>query len=390
MLSKKAPRKKVKTHEFEEQGNSAVLTLRTNTIKTLEAALEAGDVDQNKWEVERWVLNKWDMAGKVKQADGEQLSATELWQVKVWFKPLHKRTAAINTLIETLKDHGPRVKLRKAKRKPKHRRMLEISVMDPHMGLDCQMPTSDARWSLDICEQFYLFAIEELLRKAHHYGPFEQIVYVFGNDFLHVDSDAGTTRGTPQPEAVEKYTAAARGEQLAIAAVNLILSKLPNGGQLHIVQVPGNHDEFSSYFLGRILNAWFRNDQRVTIDATAAPFKKFRFGNTLLGFEHGSNINAIRLAALMANEWRQDWAETEYREWHCGDQHRKGSAKPSTFEEQGVSVEYLPALVAPNAWHKKKSFNFQKRAAKAFVWDYNTGEEARLSTNISSYSGQFL
>lgn len=391
-LRKKAPKKQIKTHEFQESESGAVLTLRSKTIRTLEGALASGKVDEAKYEVERWVLNKWDMASRVKQSESgcETLAATELWQVKVWLKPRAKRLAAVDTLIEKLGSKSQYVKLRKKKRNAKQRRMLEISIMDPHMGLNCDLPRSEQKWDLDLCEQFYLFAIDELMRKAEPHGPFEQVVWVFGNDFLHVDSDLGTTRGTPQPEAVEKYTAAARGEQLAIAAVDAILAKLNQGTKLHIVQVPGNHDEYSSYFLGRIINAYYRNDARVTVDASAAPFKKFRYGTNLLGFEHGSNINALRLAALMANEWRQDWAETEYREWHCGDQHRKGSSKPSVFEEQGVSIEYLPALVAPNSWHRMKAFNYQKRAAKAFVWDYSTGEEARLSTNISSYSGKYL
>ena len=102
----------------------------------------------------------------------------------------------------------------------------------------------------------------------------------------------------------------------------------------------------------------------------------------LIGFEHGHNIAPIRLAALMANESGEAWARTEFREWHMADQHRKGSSKTSTFEEQGVSVEYLPSICSPNDWHRMRSFNRQKRGAMAFLWDHELGPELRLGINL--------
>ena len=104
------------------------------------------------------------------------------------------------------------------------------------------------------------------------------------------------------------------------------------------------------------------------------------------------NTLAVRLPGLMANECPEDWAETKhgYREWHLGDQHRKGTGKPSFMEEQGVSVEYLPGLVAPNEWHKLKAFNWQKRAGTAFVWDYSAGPIARNQVNIDRYLNKLM
>ena len=53
-----------------------------------------------------------------------------------------------------------------------------------------------------------------------------------------------------------------------------------------------------------------------------------------------------------------------------------------------MSVEYLPSLTPPNEWHRRKSFNWQKRGAMAYVWDYYTGPTARLQVNLNSYTGQ--
>ena len=92
----------------------------------------------------------------------------------------------------------------------------------------------------------------------------------------------------------------------------------------------------------------------------------------------------------MANECRDAWSKTVYREWHLGDQHRKGSMKPSMHEEQGVSIEYLPGLTAPNEWHRLKSFNWQKRSSLAFVWGYTSGPIARLQSNVNTYTGKIM
>jgi len=155
--------------------------------------------------------------------------------------------------------------------------------------------------------------------------------------------------------------------------------------KLYIYQVPGNHSRMADFTLANILKAYFRNDPNIIIDASSSPYKFHRFGTTLIGYEHGHSVSAIRLAALMANERKKDWAETEYREFHLGDQHRKGSSKPAAFEEQGVSIEYIPGLTSPNEWHRLKAFNHQKRGAMAFVYDYDTGPVARFQHNIQKF-----
>jgi hypothetical protein len=58
------------------------------------------------------------------------------------------------------------------------------------------------------------------------------------------------------------------------------------------------------------------------------------------------------------------------------------------LEEQGVSVEYLKALTPTNAWHKLKGFNWQQRGSTGFVWDYHSGQLARIYANLDSYTGK--
>jgi hypothetical protein len=266
-----------------------------------------------------------------------------------------------------------------------HRRELEICILDPHFGMQCYDPESDHPWSMDLAEETCFWAINELLYLARAFGPFERIVFPFGNDFLHADNIYHTTtKGTPQPEMLSWHTVYKRGRNLAINMVQRLNEVAP----VKIYQIPGNHSTHSDYTIGLILDAFFHNNETVDVDCSASPYKYHRFGANLIGYEHGHSVNAVRLAALMANMVPKDWAETSYREYHLGDQHRKATSKPSSFEEQGVSIEYLSGLTPPNMWHKTHSFNFQKRGAVAFVWDHDKGQIAKLCVNLDNYTGK--
>jgi hypothetical protein len=91
----------------------------------------------------------------------------------------------------------------------------------------------------------------------------------------------------------------------------------------------------------------------------------------------------------MANETRLNhWQNARYCEWHLGDQHRKGSGRPTAMTEQGVGIEFLTGLTPANEWHRIKTFNWQPRGAVAYIWDHDSGPEARLHVNLDSYTGK--
>lgn len=383
----KQARKKASGISDEGDHKKRVLTIRSDTIRTLDGALKATDVDTAIWDVDRWSVNKRDFVSKTDLPAGVLLAATELWQVRVWLKRKPQEQIAVESLVDSLKKYSPicpKLTIPR-RRKGTPRRAFEFDLMDPHLGLHCFKPASDQAWSIEECEQMSMYCTREILHRAESYMPFEQIVWPFGNDFMHVDTLwHQTTGGTPQPEADAFHHTYERGVKLAIA----IIEELKRVAPVKIIQIPGNHDRQTAFTMGLVLWAYYHNDKNVTVDCSSAPYKFFRYGQNLIGFEHGHSVPPIRLAALMANECRKDWAETCYREWHCGDQHRKGVGKPLMFEEQGVSIEYLPGLTPPNEWHKLKGFNWQKRGITAYIWDYDFGPQARLQVSFDAYTGK--
>ena len=379
-----APKKEkpMKPHvERDMSADSGVVTVRSANITTLDAAIKFSKIDLTVWEVERYVVNPWETTmGRKNTGTGKAETYTN-FQVKVWLKKKTPQHRACDSILERIKENAkihqfPRIVITK-----KHeRRALEIDIMDIHMGLKCRTPEADADWDMELAESATMHAIEDLLQKAKVFGPFEQIFMPIGNDFVHSDNVFHTTTaGTGQPEAESWHRVYLTAKELLLKMVSRIKEETEH---LYIYEIPGNHSRMADFTLAQLAQAYYRLDKGITIDASPSPYKFHRYGANLIGYEHGHSVNPLRLAALMANERPKDWSETTYREIHLGDQHRKGSGKPSMLEEQGVSVEYLCALTAPNEWHRLKGFNHQKRGATAFVWNYNTGQEAKLLFNL--------
>jgi hypothetical protein len=384
------------------KGDNAYSEIATDKpIRTLKQAAEIAEIDTKEWEIDRWTCSQWTTPLKVEQGqdNGGRWKAaipiiTQQFMVKVWLKRKAPSLKALESLVEEIRNSKLQLPsyTKPRSRKGGHHRALEISIMDPHLGMLCHQPQADQPWSLDTCEQAFQATLEKLLEAAEVYGPFDEIVTAIGNDYLHTDNlQHSTTGGTLQPEMVSMHETYLRGKKLLLWKLERLRSLAP--GKLTVLHVPGNHDRFSSYTLAHLAHAFYEGAKvkNVFVDASASPYKFWKFGVNLIGFEHGHSIKPIRLAAVMANETRLNgWREARYCEWHVGDQHRKGSGKPSMHEEQGVSVEYLPALTPPNEWHRLKSFNWQKRGAMAFVYDHDRGPISRLQVNFDSYTGRHL
>jgi ribonuclease HI len=356
---------------IDEDGDSAevsgVVEAESKT-KSLDQLLKLAEVDMDAWYVKRWIANTW--AGN--------------WQVKAWlYRKTHeeRNLEALITRLEELSPVEPS-KWRLFQHNIGQQRALEISVMDPHFGMRAFSPASGHEYSHTIAEDLWWNGIEMLLERARPFGPFWQICFVAGNDFLHADNVFHTTtEGTGQPEMESWHHTFAKGEEMLIATV-LRLKKI---APVHVVMVPGNHARQSEFALGRILNAYFRNDEDVSVDCSPAPYKFWNFGCNLVGFEHGHSIKPNKLASLMASECADVWSDKVWqREWHCGDQHRESV----TFSEFGVNIKFLPSMVTWNEWHKIKGFSWQHRASLGFVYDAECGLISTPQVNARELYGR--
>jgi len=362
------------------------LTLNSKTARTLQGAMDVAEVDESIWEVERYVVNKWDCVAKVAMrptSDGgwtQDLGATELWQVKVWLrrKKVPIIATALTLIEDRIKSHAPKYSTRL--QKPKGTHMLEISLFDVHFGKLAWERESGENYDLKIAERLYGDAISQLLTMASSAGV-EKILMPLGQDFFHINSVDATTPKANNPLDTDGRLAKVfeAGYMAVINAIDRCLPVAP----VEVIWVPGNHDPETSLFLCHVLKAWYTNCKDVYVDVEPTFRKYKRYGSCLIGYTHGDEEPHSELPLIMASEMKEDWADTAHREWHIGHTHKRKEVKflaGDTFN--GVSVRTLPSLSAADAWHFKKGYVKSARAAEAYLWDYDFGYAGHFSANV--------
>lgn len=364
-----------KEGEGEEQ---TVESAVRNRITSLDQLLAESKTDLEQWEVDRHVINKWEIGAK-HPVTGKIL-VEPLWQVKAWLKRIPGASMAKlkRELIADIRADAKRRPAPKVKQRPKpdrNRYCLEVDVFDLHLGKYAWGDETGQHYDSKIAERVAREAVSDLLEQASRY-PIAQIILPFGNDFFHTDNSQGqTTAGTPVDHDTRFHKMFRAGRALAQWMVEACAEVAP----VHVPVVPGNHDEQAAFTMGVVLEALFHDDKRVTFDNSPKPRKYFRYGETLLGYTHGKDEPTGKLPSLMALEAKEDWFRSSCREFHVGHLHTGRKAEPLSVDDQtGVTVRWIRSLSATDSWHAKKGFVGNQRGAEAFVWKFDGGLRAHF------------
>ena len=353
---------------------SGTIWSRSSQIKTLEQALRAAEVDLEKWQVASHVINKWDIGAKNEHGE---IAVQALWQVKVWLKPRLRddpKLLGAEVVKEIARLGTQRIKCRHERKNP-HGLVLELSLPDLHIGkLAWRAETGDS-YDSDKAVEVYNWTVADLMAKAAPYR-ISQIVMPIGNDLVHVDTSEGTTTAGTHVDADSRWRKMfAVARSMLIASINQIAHVAP----IEVIVIPGNHDQQSSFALGEVLSAYYRSDKHIMIDNSPPERKYRRYGTNLIGWTHGDDIKQEDLPLVMANEAREDYASCAIRTWHLGHFHKARERKHTAGDTHGgVSVQVIPSLSGTDSWHYKKGFVGGLKAAEVFVWNPQTGVEARL------------
>lgn len=363
-----------------EATEQTIETAARNRITSLDDLLRESKTDLELWEVERHVINKWEVGAK-HPVTGKIL-VEPLWQVKAWLKKIPGASHAKLTR-ELLADIKADTKRRAVPRaKPRVKRddasyCLEIDIFDLHLGKFAWGRETGHDYDSGIADRIAREAVTDLLEQASRYG-IAQIILPFGNDFFQADNDKGqTTAGTQVDHDTRFHKMFRAGRALASWMIKTCAEVAP----VHVPVVPGNHDEQTAFTMGVVLEAEFGRDKRVTFDNSPRPRKYYRFGRTLLGYTHGKEEPHGKLPSLMALEVPDLWAKSTCREFHIGHLHTGRKAEPLSVDDQtGVTVRWIRSLSGTDSWHSKKGFVGNQRGAEAFVWKHTGGLRAHFIT----------
>ena len=242
----------------------------------------------------------------------------------------------------------------------------EISLPDFHYG-------KITGTSQEKANRIFLDTVKELHRKATGLN-IERFILPIGNDGLNSEGySRATTKGTPQHDS-EEWQETFRGYwKLLVTAIDYLSSFAP----VDVIVIQGNHDFERMFYIGEVIESWYRDSTIVSVDNSYESRKYYTYGKNLIMFTHGDKEKPANMPILMATEQPILFAKCKYREIHCGHQHRE---IVNTYTG-GIKVRFLPSICPNDTWHKVMGYGAM-REAQAYIWNKSKGCEGYLQVNL--------
>ena len=372
--------------------NRAKLDLQSITITTLEQALEVAEVDLTQWKVDRYHIGSWQVTMKLRKETGEydkqgrpiyvdEPKTVTMYKIQVWLVKLHNMewVEAIRNLIKEV----PKMRTPKVTRpeiEDLGRYLLEVALMDVHFGMLAWGKETMHDYDIDIAENLFLYAVEDLLNKSAGYNP-SRILFPFGNDFLHIDDPTNLTPQNRNPldtdsRLIKIYT---RAKKAVIKAIDYCRQIAP----VDIVWIPGNHDPNVSYYLCDVISEIFAHDEYVNVDVGPKWRKFYPWGESLICFTHGVEEPIRDLPSIIATEQPKLWGDSKYREIHIGHKHKKQEIRWVNVDTHaGTVVRMIPSIATEDSWHYRKGYIKGYHAAESYIWDMSFGMIGQFTSYI--------
>lgn len=278
-------------------------------------------------------------------------------------------------LLESLKGYSPTFEPIKRKA-VKDGHCLVLDIADLHIGKLASSTESGEDYSVKKAVELATEGVAGILQKAEGFS-IDQIVFVIGNDVLHIDTPGGTTTsGTKQDVDGMWYDNFMAAKDLYIA----IVEKLVQEWDVHVMHNPSNHDYMTGFMLADTVYSWFRNHPNITFDVSMAHRKYYCYGNSLIGTSHGDGAKMADMPLLMANEARSFWAATKFRYIYLHHIHHMRKVNFLSGQDyHGATVEYLRSVSYTDSWHHRQGYQHVPKCVTAFVHHKEFGQVARLT-----------
>jgi hypothetical protein len=271
-------------------------------------------------------------------------------------------------LIDSLKDYTPKYpKIERPKNVKK--KLLVVSPADIHIGKLSSAFETGEDYNNQIAVKRVLEGCNGLLAELPT-DSIDKILFVIGNDILHIDNTKRTTTaGTPQDTDGMWFDNFLIAKQLYVDIIEIMMQV----ADVHVVFNPSNHDYTNGFFLAQIIEAHFKGSANVTFDCSISHRKYYRYGNNLIGTTHGDGAKESDLALLMAHESKH-WQDCNHRYFYIHHFHHKISK-----DYMSVCVEALRSPSGTDGWHHRKGYCHSPKAIEGFIHDFEHGQLQRLT-----------
>lgn len=243
---------------------------------------------------------------------------------------------------------------------------LEIDFSDTHIG--------SLSWHEEVGEdndyKIAFAKIYEQVAKAKEIidlYPIEKIYLVFLGDFLHVDTEAGTTtKGTVVDMDSRPKKMVKKGLEILMYIIdNLAIANT------EVIWIEGNHSRLVEYTLFQSLPYIYKNVKHIKFDVRPIIRKAFFYKGNLVGLHHGEMKKDQQFNWLQV-EHREMWGIANYVEQHSGHIHQeKVTEKGGIIQRSNPTSKVQDLYEFENGW---KSY----KAVVAYLWSEKDNLKAQF------------
>jgi hypothetical protein len=309
-------------------------------------------------------------------------------------------TDMVREAIDDIRQAKP-VKL-KPRPKPTGEHLLVIDLADVHFLKLAVRTETGYEYSREVARHRMVEGTKALLRMAEPMG-IGHILFILGNDILHVDGPRSTTTsGTYQDSDGTIF----QGFKDASVALSEAINAAAEVAPVDLLHCMSNHDWLMGWSLSQTVAAPYREphsaDPRIRAsdyNLSEAHRKYYRFGSNLFGFSHGDGAKEEKLYGLMVKEARQHISECKNLYWYLHHYHhkiRKTRGEVETLREKDhtamtavisgtpqieghhLNIEYVRSPSAPDGWHDRNA-HVNMQAVECFVHHPELGQRARFT-----------
>ena len=250
---------------------------------------------------------------------------------------------------------------------------------DPHLGMLAWGDETGESWDLAKGEAIIRDSFDALVMRG---ARARRALIVNLGDFYHSDNAGNRTARAGHVLDVD-----GRWPKILSVGVRAMVHAIDRCLEHHdtvaVENVIGNHDDHSAVMLSVTLDAYYRDEPRVTIAMEPRAHRYHRFGRCLIGLTHGHTGKLGALGAVMANDRPQDWGETSHRIWLTGHRHTT-----QRHEQPGCVVEVFRTLAPSDAWARAEGYR-SGRDMSRIVFHREYGEIARNTVSAQYLAQQF-
>lgn len=276
--------------------------------------------------------------------------------------------------------------------------LLVIDLADVHfLKLSVKTETGQ-EYNREVARHRVIEGTKSLLKLAAPMG-IGRILFVLGNDILHVDGPrATTTSGTFQDTEGTVF----QGFKDAASAIEEAVNACSRVADVDLVHCMSNHDWLMGWALSQAIAGRLRGNHRVRgteYNLSEAHRKYYRFENNLFGLTHGDGAKEEKLYGLMVKEAREHISECSNLYWllhhiHHKDRKVRGEfaylrekdhngmtahISGHTMPEGGhLNIEYVRSPSAPDSWHDRNGY-VNRQGVECFVYHPTLGQRARFT-----------